>query len=271
MLSWCLNSNCSRLRQSRHCCGWPSRAIPAAQSHADSKRILMRRRHHDQFGVRRARLLPPAQDPCRPPGPAPASRPRQSAPSAPRQSRAPRPRPRRRRRESSGLIQVERAGGARRHHHLVRAAHHAADGRKFAISWRSAGRPAAGRSRRSTDRILPALAQIWHYHIRLMPGLILQVRAHASRVPSTTCSKYSKQNSVMIRQHQSGPAEHEAFQSFPLWLGILSQVNAPPLRSGKMTLVFLCERSVSSPRSSPPPLRRLLAIEYFGRKLRKSK
>jgi hypothetical protein len=60
------------------------------------------------------------------------------------------------------------------------------------------------------------------------------------------------------------------FQSFPLWLGILSQVNAPPrIRQDDLGISLREIRVLTAIVAST--IAALLAIEYFGRKLRKSK
>jgi hypothetical protein len=60
------------------------------------------------------------------------------------------------------------------------------------------------------------------------------------------------------------------FQSFPLWLGILSQVNAPPrIRQDALGISLREIRVLAAIVAST--IAALLAIEYFGRKLRKSK
>jgi hypothetical protein len=60
------------------------------------------------------------------------------------------------------------------------------------------------------------------------------------------------------------------FQSFPLWLGILSQVNAPPrIRQDDLGISLREIRVLAAIVAST--IAALLAIEYFGRKLRKSK
>ena len=132
--------------------------------------------------------------------------------------------------------------------------------------------PDLRRQMRSTKRVATNLrVQIWHYHIRLVPGLILQVRAYASRVPSTTCTaniasklRYDRGSIKAVRPSM------KHFQSFPLWLGILSQVNAPPrIRQDDLGISLREIRVLAAIVAST--VAALLAIEYFGRKPRKSK
>ena len=61
------------------------------------------------------------------------------------------------------------------------------------------------------------------------------------------------------------------FQSFPLWLGILSQVNAPPPRIRQDDLGISLREIRVLAAIVASTVAALLAIEYFGRKLRKSK
>ena len=135
---------------------------PPLQSHADAKRILMRRRHHDQLGVRRAR------DAFRDAKTLVVHRHRHELCAGGSQRPA--------RLDKAGLLdpdlvavienhpaaEIERAGRAGGHHHLIRradqTAHRAEKIRDLAAA-KPAGRRPADRGSRCSSGILPGLAQ----------------------------------------------------------------------------------------------------------------